>query len=291
MTQYAFDIEGTDTGDDLVLALDSFRDSIWSRHKGSVAPTYRVAGMEWLDDAVTNKWVGKIYDGSTWAIQFYYDVVNDLIWVPTVPELLRFPLAGGTANALTLTPMFTMTAYVDTDVVTFEAASNNSGAATLNISALGTKAIRKIVAGADVALVTGDLLDGIRYTVSYDSAANAAAGAWILASSLPSSITDDMSGLISVAANKSYTIRLKAAIGGTISETTTKCLSGACTMTFKINTTALGGTANSVTSSEQSQAHSTANIFVAGDDIVVTVSANASCLDAAFSLKYTRAIA
>lgn len=185
MTQYNFDIEGTDTGDDLVLAMDSFRDSIWSRHKGSVAPTYAVAGMEWLDDAVTNKWVGKIYDGAAWAIQFYYDVVNDLIWVPYVPELQRFPLAGGTGDVLTLTPLFLMTAFVDTDVVTFEASANNTTAATLNISALGAKAIRKMVAGADVAVASGDILDGGRYILNYDAAANSGNGAWILFNPTP----------------------------------------------------------------------------------------------------------
>jgi hypothetical protein len=102
---------------------------------------------------------------------------------------------------------------------------------------------------------------------------------------------DEMiAGFIAVPSDKSYTIALKMAHGGTVTETTTKSASGTCTATFKINSTALGGTANSVSSSEQSQAHASANTFVAGDDIVLTVSSNATCADMSFSIKYTRTL-
>nr|WMC99346.1 hypothetical protein RAR13_11880 [Aminobacter aminovorans] len=100
--------------------------------------------------------------------------------------------------------------------------------------------------------------------------------------------TDTMSGFIGAPADKSYTIVLKCPYGGTINETVTKSASGTCTATFKINTTALGGTANSVSSSEQTQAHASANTFVAGDDIVLTISSNSSCLDMAFTIKVTK---
>lgn len=99
-----------------------------------------------------------------------------------------------------------------------------------------------------------------------------------------------MSGFISSPANKDYRIVVKAAHGGTITETTTRSASGTCTATFKINTTALGGTANSVSSSEQSQAHSSSNVFAAGDDIVITISSNSSCADMSFTIKYTRVL-
>lgn len=97
-------------------------------------------------------------------------------------------------------------------------------------------------------------------------------------------------GFIASPADKNYTLALKMAHGGTITETTTKCVTGTCTATFKINSTALGGTANAVSSSEQSQAHSSENVFAAGDDIVLTVSSNASCADMSFSIKYTRVL-
>lgn len=97
-----------------------------------------------------------------------------------------------------------------------------------------------------------------------------------------------MSGFLSSPSNKDYRIVVKAAHGGTITETTTRSASGTCTATFKINTTALGGTANSVSSSEQSQAHSSSNVFAEGDDLVITISSNSACIDMSFTIKYTR---
>lgn len=99
-----------------------------------------------------------------------------------------------------------------------------------------------------------------------------------------------MSGFIGTVADKDYRIVVKAAHGGTITETTTRSESGTATFTFKVNTTALGGTANSVSSSEQSQAHASTNTFAAADDIVITASSNSSCLGASFTIKYTRTL-
>lgn len=101
---------------------------------------------------------------------------------------------------------------------------------------------------------------------------------------------EGIAGFIASPADKSYKIAVKMPHGGTITETTTISVSGTCTATFKINTTALGGTANSVSSSEQSQAHSSANVFSAGDDVVLTVSSNSSCADMSFMIKYTRVL-
>lgn len=97
-------------------------------------------------------------------------------------------------------------------------------------------------------------------------------------------------GFISSPSNKDYRIVIKSPFGGTITETTTRCASGTATFTFKINTTALGGTANSVSSSEQSQTHSSNNVFAAGDDIVITVSAISACVDATFNIKFTKSL-
>lgn len=100
-----------------------------------------------------------------------------------------------------------------------------------------------------------------------------------------------ISGLIVTPSNGDYRIVVKAPHGGTITEVTTISASGTCTLTVKINTTALSGTANSVSSTEQSQTHSSANIFSAGDDIVLTVSSNSSCSKMTFTIKYTRTLA
>lgn len=95
---------------------------------------------------------------------------------------------------------------------------------------------------------------------------------------------------IDTVSNQDYTIILRAPHGGTITETSSKCTSGTATATFKIGTTPLGGTANAVSSAQVNQAQASANVFAAGDAIVVTMSANSACLGAVFSVKYTRTL-
>ena len=76
--------------------------------------------------------------------------------------------------------------------------------------------------------------------------------------------------------DKTYTVIQKAASAFTITETTTRCTTGTCTVTVQINGTPLGGTANSASSTEQSQAHSSANEVAAGDTVSIVVSSNSS---------------
>lgn len=106
-----------------------------------------------------------------------------------------------------------------------------------------------------------------------------------------SQTAEQISGFIASPSDKTYKLAVKMAHAGTITEVTTISASGTCTATFKINSTALGGTANSVSSSETSQAHASNNAFSAGDDIVLTVSSNSSCADMSFTIKYTRTLA
>lgn len=103
-------------------------------------------------------------------------------------------------------------------------------------------------------------------------------------------IAEFVCGCIDTAANKDYTLVVDLPYGATINETTTQSESGTCTATFKINTTALGGTANAVSTTKQSQAHTSANVAAAGDKLVMTVSANASCTDLAYRIAYVRII-
>jgi hypothetical protein len=83
--------------------------------------------------------------------------------------------------------------------------------------------------------------------------------------------------LIETPDDKSYVVIQKAAYAFTITEVTTKSTAGTCTVTVKINGVALGGTANSASTTEQSQAHSTANAVAAGDTVEIVVSSNSSC--------------
>lgn len=97
-----------------------------------------------------------------------------------------------------------------------------------------------------------------------------------------------MSGYIGTPSAKDYKVVVRAAHGGIIQETTTIAESGTGTVTFKINTNALGGTANSASSSEQTRAHSSSNVFAQGDDIVVTPSSLSSLVGLSFTIRYFR---
>ena len=100
----------------------------------------------------------------------------------------------------------------------------------------------------------------------------------------------EWSGFLSYPTDKSYTLVLKAPFDGEITETVTKCATGTATATFKIDTTALGGTPNAVSSSEVAVNQSTDNEFSAGQSIVLTISSASSIGDMAFTIKYTRVL-
>jgi len=94
-------------------------------------------------------------------------------------------------------------------------------------------------------------------------------------------LTQTASGhwLIPEPEDKAYVVIGKSAYAFTITEVTTKSVSGSCTVTIEINGTPLGGTANSASSTEQSQAHTTANEVAAGDTVEIVVSSNSTCVD------------
>jgi hypothetical protein len=72
--------------------------------------------------------------------------------------------AGGTANALTISVGGPPTAYADGQRFAFVVASNNTGAATLNVNGLGAKAINRPNGNA---LQAGDLVAGELVGVTY----------------------------------------------------------------------------------------------------------------------------
>lgn len=103
-------------------------------------------------------------------------------------------------------------------------------------------------------------------------------------------LVEEFSVFISYPAAKDYRLVLKAAVERTITEVVTRSVSGTCTATTKIDTTALGGTANSVSSSEQSQLHTTSNTWGVGADLVVAVSSVSACVDMTLTVKTTRTL-
>jgi hypothetical protein len=99
---------------------------------------------------------------------------------------------------------------------------------------------------------------------------------------------EQISVTISVPTDKTYTLARKMTFSGTVLEVTTKSSSGTCTLTGKIDGVSLGGTPNSVSSVEQSQAQASANTFTAGQDLQATVSSNSACVDMDITWKIQR---
>lgn len=100
-----------------------------------------------------------------------------------------------------------------------------------------------------------------------------------------------LTGFIETVSDKTYVLVIDSEFAGTITETTTDAASGTCTATFNINGTPFGGTANSVSSTETTQAHASANTFAVGDEINMVMSSNSACVDVRFKVGYTRSLA
>jgi len=76
MTQASPTIAANTSGLAYRQADNDAKQAILSRHKGSTAPTYAVAGMQWIDDSAT-PWVLKTFDGSDWITEGEIDPAAD----------------------------------------------------------------------------------------------------------------------------------------------------------------------------------------------------------------------
>lgn len=88
--------------------------------------------------------------------------------------------SGGTANVVTLTASSPFAAYIDGLRVSFKASATNTGAATLNVNAIGAKSIRKATTSGERALDGYEIVSGGIYELVYNAALNSAAGGWML---------------------------------------------------------------------------------------------------------------
>lgn len=107
---------------------------------------------------------------------------------------------------------------------------------------------------------------------------------------LDGTITDDRMLVVQFVEDGDYPIFRNIPYEMEIFAVTSRCASGSCTATVKIGSTALGGTANSVSTSEQIQSHSSANEAAIGDDVKATISSNSSCEMMELSIHYRRTL-
>lgn len=75
--------------------------------------------------------------------------------------------AGGTGNAITLTPTPAIAAYAAGQVFRFIASANNTSTVTVAVSGLTAKAVQK----ATAAMASGDIASGATYEIVYDGTA------------------------------------------------------------------------------------------------------------------------
>ncbi len=92
---------------------------------------------------------------------------------------------------------------------------------------------------------------------------------------------------VATAANGDTTLALRVPYGGRIVSMAFQCDSGTVTAAIKVNATTVG-IAQAVTSTVSLQSPVVGNTFVAGDKIVLTLSANAAALGFAASIAYVR---
>lgn len=106
---------------------------------------------------------------------------------------------GGTATAITVTLAQPFTAYGTSAgqipngaVIAIKTGSAATGATTLNVNSIGTKAIRR---QGDSAIQANDWLANTTVLLRYDTAYNSAAGAWVLLNTPIATAISDVTGL------------------------------------------------------------------------------------------------
>jgi hypothetical protein len=167
MTQATPTISSGESGSGYRTKDNDGKKAILNHHKGSTAPSYAEAGMIWLDDAAT-PWLLKFYDGADWIIMAAVNATSN--WYQayfggSAPLTLNYAADTGAANAYAVAPNPPISAYVTGQRVYLKPANALTGAATLAVSGLSTKAI-KLANGSDPS--SGAMLTGGIYCLIYD---------------------------------------------------------------------------------------------------------------------------
>lgn len=118
--------------------------ALLSHHKGSSAPDYAEAGAIWLDDSST-PWLLKLHDGADWialgsinassnAFQPYHGTA--------ALKYVNYASDTGSANTYAVAPVPALSGYAAGQVVILKPANAVTGASTINVNALGAKAVK-----------------------------------------------------------------------------------------------------------------------------------------------------
>lgn len=189
-------------------------------------------------------------------------------------------VTAGSATVQTLTTGLGWSG-LEQAMIAFEvgAGLTNTGALTLNVDTLGAANVKVVSNSGQIDPWPKALVAGGIYLAAYDGTN------WVVLNPSPGAqdINVTFRGTVS---NGDITIIGKSSRKRKITATATKAGGGTATFTFKIDGVALGGTANSVSASEQSQAHSSANTLDVGETLSVTVSSASSCTDVWVSIEY-----
>lgn len=133
-----------------------------------------IGGIQWFESetAPTDQdlWWQKV-DSQGRIVEYLRWSVPDGAWIRPASEVINTGAAAGAGNAYTITNSPAMTAavaYRTGTTFTFKANHTNTGAATLNIDALGAQSLKKFGGTSDVA--AGDIVSGQMVTAIYDGA-------------------------------------------------------------------------------------------------------------------------
>ncbi|MBW7909652.1 MAG: hypothetical protein H3C49_00010 [Alphaproteobacteria bacterium] len=141
--------------------------ALLTQHKGASAPAYAEAGMIWLDDSAT-PWRLKFYDGSDWIVMGALHAGNNSFLPYNGTDALRlcgFAPDTGEADACAVNPVPAPPQHQSGQMVVLVPAYDNTGAATLALSALD---IKDITLDDGTALGAGHLKAGQVYLLIYD---------------------------------------------------------------------------------------------------------------------------
>lgn len=113
-----------------------------------------------------------------------------------IADLGATTAVGGSANVLTFAAESAFTSYVDGIRVAFRASTDNTGAVTLNVNAVGAKPVVRFSLDGETALTGGEIQGGGIYEVIYSAALNGATGGWLILN--PTQLQQITPGLISM---------------------------------------------------------------------------------------------